>query len=59
MERIYNPGETIIKEGDQDRAVYLLKSGRLGILKRRRLVAEIGNPDASFGEMSVILDQPS
>lgn len=58
MERTYNPGETIIKEGDQDRAVYLLKSGRLGILKRRRLVAEIRNPGVPFGEMSVILDQP-
>ena len=58
MERTYNPGEIIIKEGDKDRAVYLLKSGKLAVLKGNRLIAEIEKPGALFGEMSIILDQP-
>ena len=58
MERTYSPGETIIEESEQDKAVYLLKSGKLGVLKHSRLVAEITNQGALFGEMSVILDQP-
>lgn len=58
MERIYSPGEIVIKEGEQDKALYLLKSGKLGVLKGERLVAEIANQGALFGEMSVILDQP-
>jgi CRP-like cAMP-binding protein len=58
MERTYNPGEIIIKEGDQDRAVYLLRSGKLAVLKGDRLIAEIEKPGALFGEMSIILNQP-
>lgn len=36
----------------------MLKSGKLGVLKSKRLVAEIEDQGALFGEMSVILDQP-
>ena len=58
MERIYSPGEIIIEEGKRDRALYMLKSGELGVLKGERLVAKIAKQGALFGEMSVILDQP-
>jgi signal-transduction protein with cAMP-binding, CBS, and nucleotidyltransferase domain len=58
MERTYSPGEIIIKEGERDRAVYLLRSGKLGVLKGGRLVAEIEKPGSLFGEMSIIRNQP-
>ena len=58
IEKVYSRGEVIIREGEQDKAIYLLKSGKLGVLKGDRLVAEIGNPGVFFGEMSVLLDQP-
>ncbi len=58
MERIYSTGQIIIQEGDRDKTIYLLKSGKLGVLKGERLIAEIHTPGASFGEMSAILDQP-
>jgi len=58
MEKAYSRGEIIIREGEQGKALYLLKSGRLGILKSDRLVAEITNPGTLFGETSMLLDQP-
>lgn len=58
MEKVYSRGEIIIKEGEQDKALYMLKSGKLGILKSDRLVAEITESGVLFGEMSVLLDLP-
>jgi CRP-like cAMP-binding protein len=58
MEKVYSRGEIIIREGEQDKALYLLKSGRLGILKSDRLISEIRKPGMLFGEMSILLDQP-
>lgn len=58
MEKAYSRGEIIIREGEQDKALYLLKSGKLGILKSDRLVAEISSPGMLFGETSILLDQP-
>lgn len=58
MERIYNPGQIIIREGGLDKNVFLLKSGKLGILKDDRVILEISEPNVIFGEMSIILNQP-
>jgi hypothetical protein len=58
MEKVYSRGEIIIKEGEQDKVLYLLKSGTLGILKSDRLVMEIRDSGTIFGEMSILLDQP-
>ena len=58
MEKVYSRGEILIREGEQDKALYMLKSGKLGVLKNGRLVAEITDPGVLFGEMSILLDQP-
>jgi len=48
----------MILEGAHDKGIFMLKSGKIGILKGDELVAEIAEPGTLFGEMSLILDQP-
>ena len=51
--------EGIIRiDGKEGRAIYVLKSGKLGVLKSGRLIAEISKQGAIFGEMSSILNRP-
>ena len=58
MEKTYNPGDIMILEGAHDKGIFMLKSGKIGVLKGGKLVAEIAEPGTLFGEMSLILDQP-
>jgi CRP-like cAMP-binding protein len=59
--RIYPGGETLIKEGDQERALYLLRAGSVEVFKGFGAAREsMGTIDAVnfFGEMSMINDEP-
>lgn len=58
MEKTYNLGDIMILEGAHDKGIFMLKSGKIGILKGGKLVAEIAESGTLFGEMSLILDQP-
>lgn len=58
MEREYSEGQIIIREGGWDKTIYVLKSGKLGVMKGKRLIAEIQTPGTPFGEIGVILNQP-
>jgi CRP/FNR family transcriptional regulator, cyclic AMP receptor protein len=53
--RRFEPGETIMKEGDQTHALYILIAGKVEVLKDSTRVATITEPGAAFGELSILL----
>ncbi|HKO10257.1 MAG TPA: cyclic nucleotide-binding domain-containing protein, partial [Alphaproteobacteria bacterium] len=59
-ERQFAPGDVIYREGDKSDFAYIIKSGRVEILKTEdgeaRQVTVLGDGDI-FGEMGVVLDQ--
>ena len=55
---IYDKGETIIREGEKDKAIFFLISGKIGVYKGDKLVASISQPNSPIGEISAILDTP-
>lgn len=60
FERTFKAGSTLFMEGMQGEVLYLVKSGKIEILKRKgaedMLIATLG-PDEFVGEMSVIDDE--
>jgi CRP-like cAMP-binding protein len=55
---IYDKGETIIREGEKDKSIFFLISGKIGVYKGDKLVAYISQPNSPIGEISAILDTP-
>jgi len=55
---IYDKGETIIREGEKDKSIFFLISGKIGVYKGDKLVACISQPNSPIGEISAILDTP-
>ncbi|MFI4987934.1 MAG: cyclic nucleotide-binding domain-containing protein, partial [Alphaproteobacteria bacterium] len=59
-ERQYAPGEVIYQEGDKSDFAYVIRSGRVEILKSEdgeaRQITVLGEDDV-FGEMGIVLDQ--
>lgn len=55
---IYQKGETIIREGEKDKTIYFLVSGKVGIYKGKKLVSTIDKPNSPIGEISAILETP-
>jgi len=53
----FKAGETIFLEGDDTQDLYFLVSGKIGILKGRRSIAEISDQGSIFGEMSFLLGE--
>src|ERR1700692_2574131 len=51
-------GTLILHEGGNSGHLYVLIEGRLEVLKGDTVVANIVEPGAVVGEMSVLLDQP-
>lgn len=49
------PGQTIIKQGEQGSGFYILKSGTLEVFKDDVLLAVLMYPGTLFGEMADIL----
>lgn len=56
--REYEPGETIMQEGEIDSWIYFLISGKLEISKASKIITSLQNPGDLFGEMGVISGSP-
>lgn len=52
--KVFAPGETIIREGGADNWIYFLVSGRVHLLKDRRLLAVFQRVGDIFGEMRIV-----
>jgi len=62
IEQEFAPGDNIIAQGDKGENYYIIKTGRVAVLKKNKhaeekLLAEIGEGDA-FGEEALIRDLP-
>lgn len=53
VEHLYAAGSQIFKEGDAGSSLFIVKQGKLGVLKQNHRVAELGE-GALFGEMSLL-----
>ena len=58
IQRSVSAGTLIIHEGGRTGHLYVLIEGRLEVVKGDTVVANITEPGAVVGEMSVLLDQP-
>ena len=54
----YQPGETVIVDGSKTGRLLILKKGTVAIVKEDTEIAQVAEPGAVFGELSVLLDQP-
>lgn len=55
----FEPGEVLIHEGLTLGRLYVLKDGQVEVIRRDAQVTHVDEPGSVFGEMSVLLDQPS
>lgn len=56
--QIFNPGDTLLREGDTGHGLFELMSGVLTVHKNGHQIALINEPGTFFGEMSDILGHP-
>ena len=54
----YQAGETVIAEGSRTGRLLILGKGSVVIVKDDTEIAQVTEPGAVFGELSVLLDQP-
>jgi CRP/FNR family transcriptional regulator, cyclic AMP receptor protein len=54
----YQPGETIIADGSRTDRLLILRKGTVAIVKDDTEIANVAEPGAVFGELSILLDQP-
>jgi CRP/FNR family cyclic AMP-dependent transcriptional regulator len=54
----YQPGETVIVDGSKTGRPLILKKGAVAIMKGDTEIAQVAEPGAVFGELSLLLDQP-
>jgi glucose-6-phosphate 1-dehydrogenase len=54
---VYAPGETIFRQGDAGREMYLVARGEVEVLDDGTLLAELGEGNY-FGELSLLTDEP-
>jgi CRP/FNR family transcriptional regulator, cyclic AMP receptor protein len=54
----YRAGETVLASGAKTGQLFILKKGKVSVLKDAVEVARVESPGAVFGELSAILDQP-
>jgi CRP-like cAMP-binding protein len=55
----FEPGDTVIHEGITTGKLYVLVEGQVEVIRRDMQVTHVDEPGSVFGEMSVLLDQPS
>ena len=51
-------GAILIREGGEDRKLFVLLEGQVEVLRKDTQVSYIDEPGSLFGEMSVLLDMP-
>ncbi len=56
--KAYEPGDTILSQGETGRGFCILKSGTLEVVKGGKVITELSVPGIIFGEMSDILGEP-
>jgi CRP-like cAMP-binding protein len=56
--RLYEPGETIIREGECDDLVYMLLSGSIKVAKGGQSLCVLSHTGDIFGEMAIITGSP-
>jgi CRP-like cAMP-binding protein len=54
----YQAGETVIAEGSRTGRLLILGKGVVAIVKEDTEIAQVAEPGAVFGELSVLLDKP-
>ena len=57
--RIARPGEIIIQEDSQSPELLILEEGTVEVRREGSLVAVVGDPGSTLGEISMLLDSPS
>ena len=55
VEKDYQKGDIICRQGDAGQYFYILQNGKLGVYKDDLLVAEYSKPGTILGEISIIL----
>jgi CRP/FNR family transcriptional regulator, cyclic AMP receptor protein len=58
IQREISAGTLVIREGGTSGHLYVLIAGQLEVLKGDTVVANISEPGAIVGEMSVLLEKP-
>ena len=54
----YQVGETVLAAGTASGRLLVLKTGAVEVMKDGMQIAEVSEPGAVFGELSMLLDQP-
>ena len=54
----YRAGETILRDGSKTGRLFVLKSGEVAVVKNSVELARVDQPNAVFGELAALLDQP-
>jgi CRP/FNR family transcriptional regulator, cyclic AMP receptor protein len=54
----FKSGAVLIKQGGDERKLYVLIEGQVEVLREETQVSYIDEPGSIFGEMSVLLDMP-
>jgi CRP-like cAMP-binding protein len=54
----YQAGETVIVDGSKTGRLLILRKGNVAIVKEDTEIAQVAEPGAVFGELSILLDQP-
>lgn len=57
IEKDFQAGDTICRQGDSGEYIYILKKGSLGIYKDENLVSQYRLPGTILGEISIILGE--
>ena len=54
----YNPGETILSEGEKAGVLFVLIEGKVDIVKGGYVLNTVSEPGTIYGEISMLLDVP-
>jgi len=54
----YQSDQIVIADGSRTGRLLILKTGNVAIVKQGHEIAQVAEPGAVFGELSVLLDQP-
>lgn len=57
-ERVYRAGDVVIAEGSRTGAIWVLVSGSVTVMRGDEVISTIAQPGVTFGEISLLLDQP-
>lgn len=56
--QVFEPGETVLEQGSHSGKILVLTDGMVAVMRSGTQLADISEPGAVFGEMSILLDTP-